>query len=242
MMKLLKPIEPGKYISPDKALEQIAKMPDAPEPKQPVGTFDFELGNAVKRWDPDPAKNGEWKDQDQWIDYFNKENKIMMAMPDIYQVGKIETDDRIKWLRIGFKNGVLISSTRIEYNPNAIDAKIIHYYGSTFVKPIEIGVLVSDGSKLVRGLSDFLDTDKGLGFVQALFNTTDDEKEIKKTVKRLCDSSWTGIWVPDRQQKALVPKNSACLYLNDRNELIIDCEDSLAVRGCSHGIYFIDAK
>jgi hypothetical protein len=36
MMNLLKPIEPGNYVSPEEALKQIEKMPDAPEiPKAP---------------------------------------------------------------------------------------------------------------------------------------------------------------------------------------------------------------
>ena len=143
-----------------------------------------------------------------FIDYFNGRGEVMASMPDFYEAGKHEDYEFIyKNLRRKFNSGFagIISSTRIQYEKNSLEAFITHYFGSTVVSPNKIRVSVPDYSNsgscrwvfdgeyppIIHDnpeyptLKDVLKTKKGLRYFQALCNTDDDAETIYASLERL---------------------------------------------------------
>jgi len=61
---------------------------------------------------------------------------------------------------------------------DSLDARIVRYYGSTVASPVEVPVIIPYYKCL--SLDDVLGNKQGLAFIQTLFDTHDNEKEIKK--------------------------------------------------------------
>ncbi len=216
MTKLLKPIEPEKYISPEDALEQIAKLPDAPEmpePEQP----DTDLENKIMLLDLFPADNGSRKIQEGWMNYWNtiKDGRVFASMPDFYTAfkqlkefakretikDKIFVDQYLNTLQNDFnsdENGNwLMSGTRIIYRSDD-KATIMHHYGR-----MEVNVNVYDikiphlpGINLPGVVSGVRN---GLRFLKSLFDTDDDPGTIMEILEFISGKNRNSItvWAPD---------------------------------------------
>jgi hypothetical protein len=139
--------------------------------------------------------------QEGFARYFNGLGKVMASMPDFYKLGKSNSDLLNKYASLGSScrtnliydfspfGGQMISSTRIHYEQDSLDAVITHYFGSAVVKPNKIKILVPDYSASDNSayptLKDILKTEKGLKYFQALCNTNDDAKTIYASLERL---------------------------------------------------------
>ncbi len=139
--------------------------------------------------------------QGDHIRRFNDLGKIMASMPDLYDTGKSASPEVLESLQKDFHETWVISSSRIHYEKDSLEAVITHYFNSTVVSPREIKVLVPyyNGVKL----DDVLGTEEGLKYLQALFNTNDDAETIKVTLEKLSNkkSKDIRVWTPDQNSR-----------------------------------------
>ena len=203
----LKPFDDGKYLSVEAALEELAGLPDPvekgsvkknSEPAVPAtGNFPKGENSAAdlegRLIDLNPADDGSNKTQDEWIDYFNGRNEVIVSMPDIYRAGKSGNRALLDSLRKDFEERWIVTSTRVKYENNQ-DARIIHNYGSRLVQPVEHKVVIPEYRP--QPLKAVLNTKEGLRYLQALLGTNDNAKEIKDTLHKLSNytTSKTNIW------------------------------------------------
>lgn len=133
--------------------------------------------------DPHAADNGAIRIQDQWISYFNDAEKAMISSPNVYQAGKTASDELLGSLRRDFDESRLVSSTRISYG-DGLSGKITHNHGSKVVKPSRRDVKVIP---VYNGtpLSQALQSDEGIAYLQSLFDTNDESRDITGTLENL---------------------------------------------------------
>jgi hypothetical protein len=219
MTKLLKSIEPGKYISPKEALKQIAKLPDAPEiPEAP----EISLDRLIKL-EAVPTENGICRSQEEWMGYWRNidDNKIFASMHNLYssfsRLKKYvdrETDANKIILAEKFMSGLqddfnatktgygLYSSTRIKYeatkNTNAV---IIHNCNSWSGEHRMdwVNVPVYRGVDIINVIS----SKDGFEYLKALFDTNDGPETIVKTLEFISGKNATSIliWTPDKKTR-----------------------------------------
>ncbi len=195
---LIKPFGQGNYISPDKALKQIEKMPDAPELKQQKNNLD----DVIISLDFLPADNGSRKNQKEWIEYWNKikNGKLFASMPDFYQTfkvlkrysedstiseGKIIAEDIVSGLREdcdwNSNANLLLSSTRIFLNTINDMSSIIHHYGAmeNYCQRYDLKI---PNMPRINFLSVMLEG-QGLEYISKLFDTIDSPETIATTLE-----------------------------------------------------------
>ncbi len=144
------------------------------------------------------------KTQEDWIQYFNKKAEKMISSPDIYKVGKQENKTIIESLKKDFEDDWEVTSTKIIYNPNNLNAEIIHDVDSTIVKSkrykVKIPILSGE-------LKENSETEK---YLQALFDTKDKLDKILKVLKKFGKERELRLWTPsqssrrDRQVRSVV--------------------------------------
>lgn len=247
-MQLLKPIG-GNYISPEDALKQIEnyekdEVPEvkieAPEAKESPIIIPSLEGRII---DAETGDKGRRKGQEDWIEYFNKENRVMIAMPDLYLACKYGDDNLIESLKNDLKEGdsKIITSTRIIHDMNDRSAVIVHYYGSKVAAPIKSGKLFApvytESDYSSYGLDEFLKKKEELEFFQALFGTKDGAEEIKKTLEKLHDdSNKIFVWPATFYQVKLCPERVPYIAKSPlRASLMIENKDP-AKAGYSRGV------
>ena len=81
------------------------------------------------------------KTQKDWIPHFNAKGEKMISAPDLYNLAKENNKEILKSIQEDFEEYV-VTSTRINYMKDSLDAEIIHDFGSTVVKPKSINVKV----------------------------------------------------------------------------------------------------
>ncbi len=176
--------------------------------------------------------------QEGHIYRFNRLNKVMIAMPDLYDAGKNATPEVIQSLRRDFQKSWIISSTRVYYETNNLEAVITHYFGSTIVSPEEVKVIIPDYSDSPT-LDQVLSTEEGLRYLRALFKTSDDAETIKRTLKRLSDkgSENTILWTPN-QYNRIKHQDRVVLGLSYYNRFCLFRVDCIGVThiGRSRGV------
>ena len=129
--------------------------------------------------DPVLADSGSRKAQRSWINYFNKRRKAMMSAPDVYSSRGIVLNSLLH----DFNRGEVVTSTRVCYFQNTLQAKITHDFGSRFTEPTEnwVNVPVYDNENLEGVVKDKL----GLKYLQCLFDTEDDASKIIETLENI---------------------------------------------------------
>ncbi len=123
-----------------------------------------------------PRPDDEYRTQEQWIEYFNKEKKPMISMPNVFQLVKEKNTEAIESLRKDFKDSWLVTSTRIIYDTDNLSAKIIHNADSTVTKQKEIN-LKEIPSCWPTYLKELLETEAGLNYIRALIDNNKATKE-----------------------------------------------------------------
>ncbi len=143
------------------------------------------------------------KTQKDWIDYFNNKGEKMISAPDIYRVVNKEL---IESLREDFKENWEVTSTRIIYNKDNLNAEIIHNTDSKVVKPkkYEVEIPVLDG-----GFEENKETEK---YLQALFDTKDNLDKILKVLKKFGKDKKIRLWTPNQSSRKDKGVRSVVLY------------------------------
>ena len=131
------------------------------------------------------ADNGTWRNQDDWIQFFNAKGVAMISIPDIYRAGQTGSDKLLESLRESSCRNALVTSTRIIYDPDSLDARIIHNYGSTVVKPTETKFAIPVYDRCEMTFSKLLRTEEGTNYLRVLFDTKDTPDKIAATLSRL---------------------------------------------------------
>ena len=155
--------------------------------------------------DDSAADSRNSRTQNQWIEYWNNINdeRRFASAPDLYQFFKQlrtkgdEAKTLVDSLREDFKESWIMTSTRLIYQPNNYNAKIIHNYGNknpALIKEMDIkvpeylGVLIADKTN----------DEDCLTYLKALFDTKDDIEEIISVLEYISDKSRKKIklWTP----------------------------------------------
>ncbi len=176
--------------------------------------------------------------QDKHVVQFNGLGEVMASLADYYKAGRSGDKVLIDSLRKDFSNGWIVGSDRIVYSGDSLGAKVIHYFGSMVIEPVKVSVLIPDYSG-GKTLGIVLDDERGLAYVQALFNTTDDKADIKKTLSALSGRTSSGIkvWTPDQGRRKIKPDRAAFLVYDGGDFFHID-GDRLSINGRSRGVRF----
>ena len=130
--------------------------------------------------------------QKDWVEYFNNKNLKMISASDIYRAAKQENKSIIESLKEDFKESWEVTSTRIIYNKNNLNAEIIHDADSTIVKPKKYKVKVP----VLSG--DFKQDSKTEKYLQALFDTKDNIDKILKVLKKFGKDKKIKLWTPSQ--------------------------------------------
>ena len=140
---------------------------------------------------------------------FNELGRIMVAMPDLYEAGKLGDYKLIQSLQTDFKKNKVISSTRIYYEDDSLEGTITQYFESTVVDPVETKVIIPHYDDTL--LDDVLDTEQGLTFFQVLFYTNDTAEEIKATLQNLSGktSKKSRVMTPSPENRSSSPHRAA---------------------------------
>ncbi len=176
--------------------------------------------------------NGSNKTPDQWIKYWNRitDGRVMASMGDLYiafknlkdryEKGSATDKSEVKQVLIGLrddfdwlgKNNWLITSTRLVYNDNNLNARIIQHYKCSnpeLVKDNNIGVPVYRGVSINQVVND----SKGLLYLQTLFNTNDDSETIMHTLEFISGKNRNVIliWTPSVSERKSFSNGTAGL-------------------------------
>jgi len=136
------------------------------------------------------------KTQKDWIKYFNKKGEKMISAADIYQLAKEENKGLIESLQKDFKDMWVITSTRVIYNKDDLNAEIIHDADSTIVKPKVYGnIKIPDYGEEAK---ENPDTE---AYLQALFDTEDKIDIILKILKRFDSNKKIYLWTPSQSSR-----------------------------------------
>jgi hypothetical protein len=156
-----------------------------------------------------PALRGEAKYQKPWIDMYNEQKqkdmigKRMIAVPDIYKIGK--SKELLASVRNDFGNGRIVTGTQVIYTKNSFAGSVVHNYKSVLVDPIEIPLVkipvyrATPVKKVVK---------TGLAYVRALFHTEDKASKIIDTLEEisLCGAENIRFWTPSQRSRRVAPE------------------------------------
>ena len=175
--------------------------------------------------------------QQDHICRFNELGRIMAAMPDIYETGKLGDSELIKSLQTDFDRSWFISSTRIHYEKYGLEGTITHYFGSIVVDPVETKLIIPSYNHI--SLNDVLDIEQGLTYFQALFNTTDSADEIKDTLYKLSGktSKESRVWTHTPEDRKSTQDKAAGLGY-DVYSFHIESTGNILIPGRSRGVSF----
>ena len=135
------------------------------------------------------------KTQEEWVKYFNNKNMKMISAPDIYKITKKGNKEIIESLKKDFEKQWEVTSTRIIYNRDNLNAEIIHDADSNIAKPkkYQIKIPVLDG--------DFKQDPETEKYLQALFNTKDSIDKILKVLKKFGKDRKLRLWTPSQSSR-----------------------------------------
>lgn len=140
------------------------------------------LGEDITKIDISPYKTSRGistNSQEYFIKRYNTLGKKMLSFPDYYAIGKSNDLDLIEKIKKSIIDKDVVTSTSIEYDKSTNATRIIHDYKSTVTKPIEIKTVFPD---YYDNLSEAMDDNEGLEFVQSLLGTKDNRETIETTL------------------------------------------------------------
>ncbi len=173
------------------------------------------------------------KNQKDWIDYFNNKGEKMISAPDIY---KATNKELIESLKEDFKEDWEVTSSRIIYNKDNLNAEIIHDADIKVVKPKKYKVKVP----ILRG--DFEENKETEKYLQALFDTKDNLDKILKTLRKFEKDRKIRLWTPNQSDRKSRPVRSVVLYFDDFGGFIVNGVWFGDSEGFSRGVIVDSAK
>ena len=148
----------------------------------------------------------------------------------------------VESLRDDFDKSWLVTSTRIIYNPDTLDGKIVHNHGSAIVQPTErrVPVPVYQGTPL----GEVLESSQGRDYLHALFNTRDSPENVEKALTALSGKGIgdTYVWTLDQASRASNPEGAAGFVFVLDGFLVFGSYRVDGGLGLSHGVSLKSAK
>ena len=145
------------------------------------------------------------KNQKEFVGHFNNKGEKMISAPDIY---KATNKTLIESLKEDFKEDWEVTSTRIIYNKDNLNAEIIHDVDSKVVTPkkYKVKIPVLDG--------DFEQDSETEKYLQALFDTKDSIDKILRVLKKFGKDKKIRLWTPSQSSRKKRPVRSVglCFY------------------------------
>jgi len=211
------------------------------------------------------ADNGRKRTQDDWFKYWSKikDGRVMASMGDLYTSFKLIKKMResgtaeeqaiaqryLNSLREDFdwpgKKNWLVSSTRLIYSGNSLDARIIHHYQSNkpeLTKEVTLEVPIYHETNI----GDIFNDNKGSVYLQTLLDTEDDAETIISTLEFISGKRRAGItgytagWSQASLSDALKQRgrfpNGAAGFDYDDDEFHILGSNNIGCPGCSRGV------
>lgn len=173
------------------------------------------------------------KTQKDWVNYFNNKGEKMVSAPDIYRAVNKEL---IESLKGDFEDDWEVTSTRIIYNKDNLNAEIIHDADSKITKPKQYKVKVP---VLNGNFEENKETEK---YLQALFDTKDSLDKILKTLKKFGKDRKIRLWTPTQSQRKDKQVRSVGLYFGDFGRFYVDGDWFDSSGGYSRGVIIDSAK
>src|SRR3989344_801365 len=185
-----------------------------------VKPFEYKLGDLII--DEQPADNGSHKTHDQWIEYWGNitDGRRFASMPDYLQIARqlqSQDQDKVKNLLESLRrdfNPWLSLNTRIDCNPDDLNARIIQNYksrDSSLIReinckvPILSGVYLSDVKgdkevqKYIEAISGISDIEETASLLQYISN-----RPIEKI----------RLWTPPLESRIQYPKRAVFFDFN----------------------------
>ncbi|MBS3123745.1 hypothetical protein J4437_03855 [Candidatus Woesearchaeota archaeon] len=156
--------------------------------------------------------------QSGWIETHNDWGEIFASASDIYRAGKESSSENLHRLQPHFSKHEFVTSTTV-FSEN-LQIRIIQHYGSRIIPPTDSKTVSLQHSffrdnpvpKLVPGsrynpnflstlkltLEDLASQEKGLPYLQALFSTADEPKEILQTLERFSGKKKDNLYISTR--------------------------------------------
>ncbi len=212
--------------------------------------------------DAHAAENGKKKAQDKWIKSWNKidDGRVMASMGDLYvnfkiikrmsEQGTPEEQAKAKSLLFNLREDFdwsgkynwLISSTRLIYSGTSLDTRIVQHYQCKkpeLTKEAVLEVPVYRGMPVETMVSG----QKGLAYLQALFDTEDDAETILRTLEFVSGKRGTDLvgWTAntttsDTQYTRVSHPERASGFAYDDGEFRVGGCSSLNYAGRSRGV------
>ncbi len=177
------------------------------------------------------------KNQKDWIDYFNNKKEKMISASDIYKIAKKENKAIIGSLKEDFEESWEVTSTRIIYNKDNLNAEIIHDVDSKIATPkkYKVKIPVFDG--------DFEENKETEKYLQALFDTKDSIDKILKVLKKFGKDKKLRLWTPDQSSRLRKQVRSVVLYFNGFDRFSVDGGNWFGgSEGLSRGVIIASAE
>ena len=253
------PINPRPLISAhftqqelDNELEELLKPPVEGEPDNGNQTI-------LSSIDAVAADNGGKKTQDQWFDYWSqiRDGRIMAGMGDLYNhFKKLKHDSErgtaqqkaavqtaLTSLRSDFdwpgKNNWLIAGTRIIYNANNENAKIIQHYHCnkpTLITQHNLVIPVYRDAPIISVVAE----PQGLNYLHTLLDTKDDKEALVSTLEFVSSKKrgnikiWTAAVSGDYTRQSHPERAAGFSSIVGGFHVGGDC--NLYLTGCSRGV------
>ena len=166
-------------------------------------------------------RDDEFRTQEEWVEYFNKEKKPMISMPNVFQLVKEKNTEAIESLRKDFDKW-LVTSTRIIYDKENLSAKIIHNADSTVTKQKEINLKEIPYCNPTY-LKELLETEGGLEYIRALIDNKATKEQIIDFFVKLSGKKEKNIrfWTPSQSSRKDKQVRSVGLYFDGFDRFVV---------------------
>lgn len=185
----------------------------------------MELSQISKEAEFEVIKQKIKKNQKDWTEHFNQKGMKMISAPDIYRIAKEDHKELIERLKEDFSdNYYLVTSTRIKYSKDNLDAEIIHDADSIVVKPksVNVKVYVYSGEVYVYSGEKTREDAETEAYLQALFDTKDSLSYIISVLKRFDNKKPLYLWTPSQSSRAIKQIRSVGLGFSVLDGFFVD--------------------
>ncbi len=191
--------------------------------------------------DQTPADKGANKNQTNWVSYWNNsyDNRLFASVKDFYNITQQKNsfaDTTLTGIRKELENHIILTSSRIRFATKSQHAKIITYFGSQKIKPLEYMIKIPEYNK--KELKNVLKENEGISFLQALFGTADGSLLIEMTLEKLSryPNGNICIWTPDMQERKHLSERAVGLLYHQDKCHIMCCFSPNSDMGHSYGV------
>jgi len=185
------------------------------------GAIDGKLLNVLARIGATPEDNGSYKNQKQWIEWFNKNNLSMASANDILRAGQVGSEELLQSLQGDFDPRWLVTSTHNSYNPSDLSAVISHYHGQKNQKTLK-SIIVPDYSDGVP-IKKVAANKQGQAYILAEFDMEDGKiNNVIDDLERLSGKGAEDIrvWTPNQDGRKNYKERAVSLVYNDGGFLV----------------------